>query len=81
MLNANRMRIGLVAGAVVLGGIVLVSGTGVSLGTMLILGIFLLCPLLMLGMHGGGHQHGGDPSQPTQPTGQDSQAPTRPHTH
>jgi hypothetical protein len=27
---------------------------GVPLGTVLLVGLFLLCPLMMLGMHGGG---------------------------
>lgn len=31
---------------------------GVSLGTLLVVGVALLCPLLMLGMHGGPHSHG-----------------------
>ena len=31
----------------------------VPLGTLLLLGLVLLCPLLMAGMHGGGHDHGG----------------------
>lgn len=31
---------------------------GVPLGTVLLVGLFLLCPLMMAGMHGGGHSHG-----------------------
>ncbi len=33
---------------------------GVPLGTLLVVGVALLCPLMMLGMHGHGgeHQHG-----------------------
>ena len=30
----------------------------VPLGTVLFLGLLLLCPLMMAGMHGGGHSHG-----------------------
>ena len=71
MITAKTLRIGLVVGAVVLGGLLLGRGFGVPLGTLLILGLFALCPLMMLGMHGGGHQHGGDnASQPTQPMDQ-----------
>jgi hypothetical protein len=82
MINSKNIRIGLVASAVVFGGLLLVSGTGISLGTLLLIGLFALCPLMMLGMHGGGHQHGGDTtSQPTQPTDPDSRAAIRPHVH
>ena len=81
MFNAKYIQIGLVAGAVVLGGMLLVSGAGASLGTLLLIGLFLLCPLMMLGMHGGGHQHGDKTEPATRQTDQDSQAPTSPHLH
>ena len=80
MFNAKYIQIGLVAGAVVLGGMLLVSGTGASLGTLLLIGLFLLCPLMMFGMHGG-HQHGDKTEPATRPTDQDSQAPTGPPVH
>jgi len=31
---------------------------GVPLGTVLLVGLFLLCPLMMVGMHGGGRARG-----------------------
>jgi hypothetical protein len=80
VISAKNIQIGLVAGAVVLAGLLLVSGASPSLGSLLLIGVVLLCPLMMLGMHGGGHEHSGDAAQPTQPKGQDSQA-TRPHLH
>jgi len=33
---------------------------GVPLASLLYVGVLLLCPLLMMGMHGGGHGHGSD---------------------
>ena len=50
MITAKTLRIGLVVGVVVLGGLLLGRGFGVPLGTLLILGLFALCPLMMLGM-------------------------------
>jgi Protein of unknown function (DUF2933) len=45
--------------------LIVVTGTGIvggPLGTLLLIGLLLLCPLMMLGMHGGGgrphgHEH------------------------
>jgi len=42
--------------------VVAVVGFGIPLGTLLIIGLVLCCPLMMLGMHGGGHDHGGGSS-------------------
>ena len=42
--------------------VVAMVGFGVPLGTLLIIGLALCCPLMMLGMHGGGHDHGGGSS-------------------
>ena len=82
MISGKNIRIGLVAGAVAFAGFLLVSGTKISLGTLLLIGLFALCPLMMLGMHAGGHQHGGDSTaQPTQPTDHESGASTRPLVH
>jgi hypothetical protein len=39
--------------------VVAVEGFGVPLATLLIIGLILCCPLMMLGMHGSGHDHGG----------------------
>lgn len=36
----------------------------VPLGTLLLFGLVLLCPLLMAGMHGGEHEHGGPRDAP-----------------
>ncbi len=57
------------------GAIVAVTLFEVPLGTLLFLGILLLCPLMMSGMHRGGHGHGG-PSRATEdaPTRQDGHA-------
>ena len=79
MINAKYIQIGLVAGAVGIGGWLLISGTGASLGTLLLIGLVLLCPLMMLGMNHGGHQQGGDSDKSTLPTDKDSQATPRPH--
>ena len=82
MITAKTLRIGLIVGAAVLGGLLVGRGFGVPLGTLLLLGLIVMCPLMMLGMHGGGHQHGGDTtSQPTQPTDQTGQASTSAHVH
>lgn len=41
-----------------IGGTVAVVGFGVPLGTLLLIGVLLCCPIMMMGMHGGGgHQH------------------------
>jgi hypothetical protein len=48
---------GLLVAAVVIA-VIAVVGFGVPLGTLLIIGLVLCCPLMMLGMHGGGHDHG-----------------------
>ena len=37
---------------------------GVPRGTVLLLGLLAICPLSMLGIHGGGQQHAGTSSQP-----------------
>jgi hypothetical protein len=50
---------GLLVAAVVIA-VIAVVGFGVPLGTLLIIGLVLCCPLMMLGMHGGGHAHGGE---------------------
>lgn len=42
---------------VVLAAVLAVTVFKVPLGSLLLLGVFLLCPLLMYGMHGG-HGHG-----------------------
>ena len=82
MISSKRIQIGLVVGAAALGGLLVGRGFGVPLGTLLLLGLIVMCPLMMFGMHGGGHQHGGDTtSQPTQPTDQTGQASTSPHVH
>ena len=36
----------------------------VRIDTLLLLGAFLLCPLLMVGMHGSGHQHDRETGRP-----------------
>jgi len=56
----SKTQIGsFLAGAAVIA-VVAVVGFGVPLGTLLIIGLVLCCPLMMLGMHGGGHAHGGE---------------------
>jgi YHS domain-containing protein len=54
----NAKKAGLAV--VVAGGVALfaVSVFGVPLASILVLGVALMCPLLMVGMHGGGHDHG-----------------------
>ena len=55
----SKTRIG---GLFVLAGLLAVASVeafGLPLGTLLIIGLLLCCPLLMLGMHGGSHHHGG----------------------
>ena len=80
-MNAKYIQIGLVAGAVGIGGWLLVSGTGASLGTLLLIGLVLLCPLMMLGMNHGGRPQGGESDQATLATDKDNQAAPRPHVH
>lgn len=51
-----------------LGASVLALWVGVPLGTILFIGVLLLCPLMMMGMHGGGHGgHGWPPGTETDP--------------
>lgn len=78
-MNAKYVQIGLVAGAVAIGGWLLVSGTGASLGTLLLIGLVLLCPLMMLGMNHGGRQGSGDADKATLPTDENNPAAPRPH--
>jgi hypothetical protein len=43
--------------------LIILTGTGAvggPLATLLLVGLLLLCPLMMLGMHGGGREHGGE---------------------
>jgi hypothetical protein len=47
--------------------VVAVVGFGIPLGTLLIIGLVLCCPLMMLGMHSGGHDKGGGSSPPEGP--------------
>ena len=55
----SRTQIGAFAILAAVVALVAVVGFGVPLGTLLIIGLVLCCPLMMLGMHGGGHDHGG----------------------
>lgn len=57
MADRSKLKTGLIVGA----GVVLVAVTvfKVPLASFLLLGVVLLCPLMMLGMHGAGHRHGG----------------------
>jgi hypothetical protein len=55
-------RLPLIALAVA-GAAIAVAVFGVPLRSVLLLGLLLLCPLLMAGMHGGGHAHGQAPRQ------------------
>lgn len=41
-------------------GVVLLLALGIPLGSLLYVGVLLLCPLLMMGMRGGGHGHGSE---------------------
>lgn len=47
----------IVAGAVVVA--IAVGAFGAPLGTVLLVGVLLLCPLMMMGMHGGHESHAG----------------------
>lgn len=40
-----------------------VVGSGLPLAALLIIGVVLCCPLMMLGMHGGGRDRGGRSSR------------------
>ena len=53
----SRTQIGLFVSLAAVAAVVAVVGFGVPLGTLLIIGLVLCCPLMMLGMHGGGHDH------------------------
>ena len=58
---------------------------GVPLGTVLLVGLFLLCPLMMAGMHGDGHSHGQaggshEGHSPAAPGPDDADVP-QPHRH
>ena len=44
----------------------------VPFGTLLLFGLLLLCPLLMAGMHGGGHDHGGPRDAPEEDAEEES---------
>jgi len=60
-IGGRKLRPGwLVAAALVGVGLVAV---GIPLASLLSVGVLLLCPLLMMGMHGGGHGHASDGSQ------------------
>lgn len=58
---------------------------GVPLGSVLLVGLLLLCPLMMAGMHGGGHSHGqvgGSHEGHTEAApGPDDTDASRPHRH
>jgi hypothetical protein len=58
----SKAQIGGFVAVVAVIAVVAVEGFGVPLGTLLIIGLVLCCPLMMLGMHGGGHAHGGGSS-------------------
>ena len=67
-MGPSRNRLITYGSVAVIGGAVAVIGFGVPLGTMLFLGVLLLCPLMMMGMHGGGsHPQNGNPSGSTPP--------------
>ena len=70
----SRTQIGafLVVAAVI--AVVAMAGFGVPFGTLLIIGLFLCCPLMMLGMHGGGRRGGSpaDTASGVEPTGRPS---------
>jgi hypothetical protein len=57
----SRTQIGAFLVAVGVIAVVAVAGFGVPLATLLIIGLVLCCPLMMLGMHGGGRDHGAGP--------------------
>jgi hypothetical protein len=78
---ARKIQIGLVAGAVVLVGLSLASGRGISFGLVFVIGFLVVCPLIMVGMHGGGHNHGGDTKLPSRSTDPDSPPPASGHVH
>jgi formate hydrogenlyase subunit 4 len=56
--------------------LIVLTGTGAvggPLGTLLLVGLLLLCPLMMLGMHGGGREQGGEHA----PAGSERRRPPR----
>jgi hypothetical protein len=83
MISEKNLRIGLVIGGVVLVGLLLVGR--IPLSGFLVFGLLLvLCPLMMLGMHGSGRQHSGNSSQPKpeeQSIDRDSQPAAHTHAH
>lgn len=50
----------MIGAAVVLIALTAAGFYGTPLATLLLIGLLLLCPLMMLGMHGRGHDHGGE---------------------
>lgn len=53
-MGLSRNRMIALGGLAVVGGTVAVIGFGIPLGTLLLVGILLCCPIMMIGMHGGG---------------------------
>ena len=53
-MGLSRSRMFAFGGLAAVGGTVAVIGFGVPLGTLLLVGILLCCPIMMIGMHGGG---------------------------
>ena len=67
-MGLSRNRLITFASLAVVGGAVAVFGFGVPLGTLLLIGVLLCCPIMMMGMHGGGgHQHDSNPTGSTPP--------------
>ncbi len=65
-MGLSRIRLIAYASLAITGGAVAVIRFGVPLGTMLVFGVVLICPLMMMGMHGGAQpQNGQAPSSPT----------------
>lgn len=50
----------MIGAAVVLIALVAAGFYGTPLATLFLIGLLLLCPLMMLGMHGRGHDHSGE---------------------
>lgn len=69
----KRQHLQLAAAAAVL--IVIGVAFGVPLSTLLLIGIVLACPLMMMFMHGGGH----DGHRGSDQSGHEHGADTRPH--
>lgn len=63
------------AGLAVVGGAVAVVGFGMPLGALLLIGVLLCCPIMMIGMHGGGPTN--PDGTPTVPTAPDQGPPSR----